>query len=480
MTHPPAPEIERTDAPLAGWIPPLALACGVLVAYGSLVPLDFRPVSFAAAWQRFSNIPYLAISAGGRADWVANILLFIPLAFLWCARSTGGKPSRGLKVVPVFVGCLLFAVALEFGQVWFAPRTVSINDILAEWIGSAIGVAIWLVRGPALLRVCAVIAGGGTAGLVAGLSLYAGAYVLYTLMPFDFVISTREIESLIRRHGGVMPFVSPRCGDVVRCGAKSMVEVASFIPMGFLLVLIATNRRRLPPRLAAGAAIGALAALLIEASQIFIVSAVAQWLSVLTRTIGMTAGIYLGRSWNPALVAKWVRIVPSLLIVAGTGYLLAVVVVIWHGGWKLEGGLARIGTVNWLPFYYHYWTTEQAAVVSVIFNAMLYAPIGAGFWLRRFWESGGHRTELRGAGRAAAAAVLFAAIVEAARLFKATAHPDPTNILIAAAAAALAFRGLGWCAGCLLPDAPRARARRRPIRDGAHRGPAPSRLPGLD
>jgi hypothetical protein len=282
-------------------------------------------------------------------------------------------------------------------------------------------------------------------------------------MPFDFVLSPSELEAAIRRES-VMPFISPRCGGAVRCGAKSMIEVASFMPIGFLLALIARNRRQPLPRPLIGAAIGAIAALVIEGSQVLIVSAVSQWLSVVTRAIGMAAGVYLGRSWNAPTLARLLRIGPALFLAGGLGYVLSVGVAVWRGRWRLDGALERLDAVNWLPFFYHYWTTEQGAIVSVVFNAVFYAPVGAAFWLWRFRESGGHRTDFPGAGRAAATAILLALAVEGSRLLKASGHPDPTNILIAAAAAVLAFRGLGWFAACLLPDASSRPTFRRPAR----------------
>lgn len=63
----------------------MSLAClGYLlfVAYGSLVPLDFRLVSPQRAWELFVG---LSVRPGGettRTDWVANIALGVPIGFL--------------------------------------------------------------------------------------------------------------------------------------------------------------------------------------------------------------------------------------------------------------------------------------------------------------------------------------------------------------------------------------------------------------
>ncbi len=53
------------------------------VIYGSLVPLEFRDRSWDDALQAFSRIPFLHLGIGSRADWIANILLYMPLTFIW-------------------------------------------------------------------------------------------------------------------------------------------------------------------------------------------------------------------------------------------------------------------------------------------------------------------------------------------------------------------------------------------------------------
>ena len=41
-------------------------------------------------------------------------------------------------------------MTLEFSQIWFPPRTVSQNDVLAETLGGIWGVMLWLTLGGTL------------------------------------------------------------------------------------------------------------------------------------------------------------------------------------------------------------------------------------------------------------------------------------------------------------------------------------------
>ena len=135
-----APAAERRLLPI------VALGYLLFVVYGSLVPLDFHYHPLNEAWAQFAHIPYLSLGVAERADWVANIVLYVPLAFFFCAWS-GRRSARWWSALSVFLVCATAAVAVEFTQIYFPPRTVSLNDIVAEVIGSIIGIAIWWTAG---------------------------------------------------------------------------------------------------------------------------------------------------------------------------------------------------------------------------------------------------------------------------------------------------------------------------------------------
>jgi VanZ family protein len=97
------------------------------VIYGSLVPFDFRPRSFDVALRSFLNIRYLRLGVESRADWVANILLYIPLSFLWLG-SVSREGRHFLRLcfsMFILIFFVVLAIAVEFAQQFFPPRTVS-------------------------------------------------------------------------------------------------------------------------------------------------------------------------------------------------------------------------------------------------------------------------------------------------------------------------------------------------------------------
>src|SRR5687768_1951348 len=120
--------------------------------YGSLVPLEFRYRPLAEAWAAFRDVSGMSLSFSSRTDWLVNILLFIPLAFLLTGAlwTPTHRIIAAAVVVPgVLAICLGLSIAIEFAQLFF-PRTPSLNDIVAQSIGAGLGIAAWIAFGQRL------------------------------------------------------------------------------------------------------------------------------------------------------------------------------------------------------------------------------------------------------------------------------------------------------------------------------------------
>ena len=126
----------------------LAALYAAFVVYGSLLPLDYRAMPLDDALRQFERIPFLALGVASRADWVANGVLYLPLGFLltrWLMAALG--PRLGWAAwAPALGLCVALAVGVEFAQLFFPPRTVSQNDLMAESLGSLLGALLALGR----------------------------------------------------------------------------------------------------------------------------------------------------------------------------------------------------------------------------------------------------------------------------------------------------------------------------------------------
>ena len=107
-----------------------ALLYLVFVVYGSLVPLDFSDHPLNYALTAFSPPPWSVIGPADRADWIANLVLYVPLAFLALAASHAARPGAGLlRDMATLLSLALLAITVEFLQIFFPPRTVSLKDL---------------------------------------------------------------------------------------------------------------------------------------------------------------------------------------------------------------------------------------------------------------------------------------------------------------------------------------------------------------
>lgn len=410
------------------------------VVYGSLVPLEPRALPLAEAWQHFSQLPMLQLSVGQRADWIANGVLYLPLGALGTWALARGRLASGGMAGPALLAWLLaavLAVLVEFAQLYFPPRTVSQNDLLAEAIGSGMGALLAVLGAGRLQRLLATLQRGP--GRVAwpwlGAAYLAGLWLL-ALFPFDLLLGAAEWQS--KWQGGLVgAWLAP--GGAARAGSQRfgqlIVETMAMVPVGLWLAAGRSAPRGAPAMLLTGAALG----LAIELSQLCIASGVSQGASVLTRAVGVALGAallpYLRAQPSTDWRALLRRLSPLLLLVYLPLLALA-------NGWgalphaDLDAAPARWQALHLLPFYYHYYSTETHALFSLVVAVLAYAPVGALGWIWRLPRA-----------PVALLAGLLALGVESARLVLPGTHPDPTNLLVAAAAALLAQRLLDWLAG---------------------------------
>jgi glycopeptide antibiotics resistance protein len=411
------------------------------VIYGSLIPFELRELTLEQAVQRFEDIRYLDLGIGSRADWVANIVLYIPLSFLACMVLVGTRKASGLHYLTLFL-VLVFGVSVafsvEFAQLFFAPRTVSINDLIAETLGTLAGVSLWVFGRRQLYQLWDSFHKGGQQSILAVLYGYFIVYFLQSLFPFDFIISFDELSW--KAAGDTYGWLfAGDCSNALRCFARLLGEGFVFAPLG-LLISLAFSNLSAKRTFVAGLVIG----FVIELLQFFVASGVSQGLSVLIRGIALSTGLLAGqhlKGVGVAQVAKQVsRAMPFILL----PYLLFVVSLAgWFSGkWSFGQSFdEQLTPIKLMPFYYHYFSTEAVAMVSLLANAGMYAPIGLFVWAREAKRGSWQESRLMPPVILAASLAL---VVELGKLWLPSKHPDFTNLLIAAIAAAGVYLFARW------------------------------------
>ncbi len=448
------------------------------VIYGSLVPLQYKARPWNEAVAAFQKIPFLKLGIESRADWVSNGVLYVPVGILTvlALRALLPRLAAVLALPIALLFCAALAVGIEFTQLFFPPRTVSQNDLMAELIGSVIGL-VWVTR----------FSGWFTSILHSllqdrqrlfhlALDAYVIAYLAFAMFPFDFLLSTGEIAAKANSNswGWLLAGGDSRASIVL---LRLTAEIVLTLPLGWWLARWIQSRKsrkrarhrerhrtdgspgashsshagthsgassrshRPSPHYGSAIAFGLALGLVLEIAQFFIASGTSQGLSVLTRLVGVVAGLALSRyalGWTMEDAARWVRRFGTVLLLP---YLLALLEV---NGWLTNRWMgfdyARVQwvKVNFMPFYYHYYTTEAIALFSLAAVFLTYLPIGVLCWAARINPI-----------MATLLGMMAALLIETGKLFIKGMHPDPTNALIAGAAiwmtlAALKLAATPW------------------------------------
>ena len=115
------------------------------IVYGSLIPFELRDRTLEEAINLFVNIQYLDLGVVSRADWIANILLYIPFGYVTAAMFEAfiGRKSNFSTIPITLILATTLIVGVEFIQLFFAPRTVSQNHLIKESMGTTLGLIIW-------------------------------------------------------------------------------------------------------------------------------------------------------------------------------------------------------------------------------------------------------------------------------------------------------------------------------------------------
>lgn len=422
-----------------------AVAYLLFVVYGSLVPLELRPLPLETALSRFRAIPFLQLGVVSRADWMANLLLFMPLMWLWHAalwperRRPGAGVARAVLSLSLLACAGALAVGIEFTQLYFPQRTVSQNDILAEWLGALTATALWWWRGPAVRAWLASWHDGRSPASLAERLLwtYLAGYFLYNLLPLDLTLSPVEMYHQWREGRVVLLPFSAGPDTLAMRVYEYGTDALLWSPVAFLAVL---SGRRSPWR----AVLWTVAlALLLEALQLFVYSRVSDTTDVLTAALGGAAGSLLAARYAPARAALPPAaasglLLPALALSAWTGVLLTV---FWYPfEFNTEGAWLRPRLAQLLqpPFHAYYFSTEYRAVTSLFQHLLFFAPFGALLaWCRSTiriepWQS-------LFSFLAVAILALLPAVVELGQVPLVVRKPDATDWALATAGALLGF-----------------------------------------
>lgn len=366
----------------------IALIYAAVMLYSSTIigpaGMHFVPRDPIETFRSFLITPYVVHGSDQRADWIGNLMMLVPYGFLvagaiWPRRAVWRIPAMLLALSL----CVLTVLSIKYLQLFFPPRTVTLNYIMAQSAGAAIGCACWAIWQAAI---------GGRSRrhdpvwmLVLALRIYAAALFIFVLMPLDFALDSHDLHLQLARLPDTL-LVLPGNGrpPAVRF-ILLIVATAAFIPVGVLLAFVKNGvyRARRGYLGVAGLGLGITTGLYLLTAAL--ISGYPVLPSVLYRTAGILVGAAaiksLSRQDPRRLREDLRRLVPWLALPYLFGVLLVNRLLSAH--WlSIPQAIEQAYPLGFLPLFDYYIVTKAEAAKNVIGHAVLYAPVGAMLWLR--------------------------------------------------------------------------------------------------
>ncbi len=394
--------------------------------------LHFVPLDPALAWHRYLAVRFFDTGSDQRADWMGNLTMLVPLGFLVSGAiwPRSGVAPRMLAAATAFALCTAVILAIKFAQLFFPPRTVSLNYIAAQCLGAALGIILLAAfhhRAASLLRGAVP---RGRQGLLLILRLYTGLLVLFLLVPFDITLSAADLADRLAELPGQLFALTAAGRPLTERLAVLIAGTLATVPIGALLVLAKPRRA-----IARSVPIGFCLMLGVTLASMLLISGTTSLPALAYRTIGILLGASLIR-WllrqDLVRVRAWLREATPLLVLP---YLAALVLVngLLARHWvSLADAVASLHERGLIPLYDYYIVSKTQAAKNVVAHILMYAPIGVLLWMRSLQRPS--------AALAFWLASLLAGGIEFARWLQPGRQPDINAVGVAAVVAFLAAR----------------------------------------
>ena len=427
------------SSPYLAWL----LLYALLVAYSSTVVgpsgLNFVPLDVAQAWQDFNSraFTWVVVGSDQRADWMGNLTMYVPFGFLMAGSLSRRRGIAHPPFAALTAGCvalvlaLVFVLAVKFAQIFFPPRTVMLNYVVAQGTGSAVGIlAFHLWRG-FLMRHVSRRPGDPRERIRRLLLLYTCALFVFILMPLDFALDRNDLLIQFNRLPDIILGLPDAGRPLVVLVSLLVAGAISTVPVGMLMVLGPHGRNRSPR---AATVRGIVWMIVLWLLSLLLISGAPSLTSLLMRLVGIVLGTWAIR-WliRQDVYWLWYRL-SSLSVWVAMPYLLLLLAVngLLSLDWQTPTeAVQSINPQGLLPLFNYYIVSKAAMAKNLVSHMVMYAPIGLFFWLN------GARATL-----ASACALWLALMVEAGRYLRPGLEGDVNAVAVAGVAAFLTARAM--------------------------------------
>lgn len=424
----------------------MAIAVMVFAVYGSLIPFDLRIRPFEEGFADFRHHLLNPPRRVSRSDFLANILLFVPIGFGFTGGLLLGR--RRALILPgalvVLVCGLAVSVTAEFLQVFAPGRVSSRYDIIAQTLGCLVGIICWFAAGrPLTAWVRSAAATGHGDRLARVLTGYVAVWVFINLAPFNVTYDLGELARRVRTGRITLTPFGGYDGTTVRMLWDALITTISAVPLG-LFGLVVWQQRTFRHGATFAFLTGTLIVVFMEGAHVFIRSHSADTADVIFGCLGVAVGVSAGARLLSRDVLLPGNAALRLRMRLGAAALLAWAAVLCAYHWLPYDFSAdsqeirrKLGTLSLVPFAGYHSGSAISAFNNLLTRIGLSMPVGillAAIMPRR-------PPAIALIATAIAVIGLFG-VIEAGQLFLPTRVPDPTDVLVG-----LAGSMAGWALG---------------------------------
>jgi VanZ family protein len=406
----------------------LALFCVACAAYGSFVPLRWRPLGWTEGFRLAVAMPVEPVWHLFNGDFFTNVLVFLPIGFFAAGAIARGRRSPPVLAVTgtVLTGSAVLSMLIELGQVFVRDRTPSWSDVYAQTLGGLAGAVLWTLIGVAGIEwvTRALRETSREERVLRLLGIYAAGWTALGLLPTVFPHLAHPQLHLwtARQNFGRLVLVGPL-----------VIATLSAVPVGAYAALLCT---RLLRRWAVGVLALTGVGLLVLLDRVRQVSFLPADGHLAAELLGFSSGwLMLGLGWRRA--HTWPPALKRVVLLAGlTGLLAAIALQYWAPfdfGVSARALDQRVSVLyTRAPFHRYYWLPPLVALGELMTLALL--ALGTSLLIALAGRVGDRIPSRR---TTVLATTIVFTVVEWGQLYLPGRRADPTDVAIAALGAAI-------------------------------------------
>lgn len=406
--------------------------------YVSLLPFRLEPVPLDVAWAHFAGAMTSWPRRVPRANFLANLLLFVPIGFGLAGAWLADRPRRRFVTAALIAlpSSLLASLGAEFAQEFAPRRVVSGLDVVAQTLGCGVGLGLWAVRGQAFtgwMRESRTRVHHDR--LTRVLVAYAAVWMLANLAPFDITLDVDRLGRRLRDGSiSLVPFAAPW---TPRLWWDVVVTAVSSVPLGLAATFAGRGTASGPRGVLASIGLGVAGLAAMELAQVFIRSHAADATDLLSGGVGIVCGVWLGRRVRPVAAAPTAGRPREGATWAWAGLALWCLMLAGYHWQPFDFGLdepsmrRKVARISFVPLAGYRSGSDLGALNTLIAKVGMSIPLGAiaAVGLPRLLPPGLAMVCLLAAG-------MVFGVIELGQFFLPSRVPDPTDVWLGVAASA--------------------------------------------